>query len=686
MDGSQGLGAVEIGVDIGGTFTDVVCAAADGSLRLIKIPTTRGNQSAAVRQAMDHMVARWGVRPAEIGRFAHGTTAATNAVLERKGAVTGLLTTAGFRDVLEIGRQYRREMYDLDLKPGAPTFLIPGARRKGVRERIGSDGAVVVPLDEASVRQAVAELLDDGVETIAVAFLFSFIEPAHERRAREIIREMAPHLDVSLSSEVDPAFREYERTCVTAFDAYVKPVLRRYLEAMEADLAAAGVAAPLQVMQSRGGLSRAATACERPVRLFLSGPAAGVIGGQAVGRMAAIHDLITIDIGGTSSDIALITGGQPVVRNEGLIDGYAVRVPMVDVNAIGAGGGSIAWIDGAGGLRVGPQSAGSEPGPACYGRGGLQATVTDASIVLGYIDPAYFAGGTLALDPALARRAVEDTVARPLGLTLEQAATGIHRVINGQMAEGIRLVSIRRGIDPRGYTLVALGGGGGLHATALAEELGMKRVLVPLYPGVLSACGLLSAPTEHEVSTGFHRVLQATRVEDMQATFAELDERARGLMAREALAAPPEVGHFADLCYVGQSYYLEIPVGDLGPGTLERMYRDFLEAHDRIYGHASDSPVRIANLRTVHRSGAARDVLAAPYVPGPGPARKGTRRILVADVSEMLEASVWDRLALAPGTVVAGPAIVEQMDTTTLIGPGWTGEVAADGNLILTSR
>ncbi|MGE0718322.1 MAG: hydantoinase/oxoprolinase family protein [Alphaproteobacteria bacterium] len=685
MDGSIEQ-AIEIGVDIGGTFTDVVCAAPDGSLRLIKIPTTRGNQSAAVRQAMEEMVGRWGIRPSSVGRFAHGTTAATNAVLERKGAATGLLTTEGFRDVLEIGRQYRREMYDLDLKPGAPTFLIPGARRKVVRERIGADGGIVVPLDEDSVRRAVAELVADGVETIAVAFLFSFVNPAHERRVREIVAEMAPTVAVSLSCEVDPAFREYERTCVTAFDAYVKPVLRRYLEAMEADLAGIGVPAPLQVMQSRGGLSRAATACERPVRLFLSGPAAGVIGGEAVGRMAGIGDLVTIDIGGTSSDIALITGGRPAVRNEGLIDGYAVRVPMVDVNAIGAGGGSIAWIDGAGGLRVGPHSAGSEPGPACYGRGGTEATVTDASVVLGYIDPAYFAGGNLKLDPALARKAVEETVAGPLGLTLEQAATGIHRVINGQMAEGIRLVSIRRGIDPRGYTLVPLGGGGGLHATALADELGMKRVLVPLYPGVLSACGLLSAPTEHEVSTGFHRVLQETRVEDMATTFAELDERCGRLMAGEVLAQPPQVRHFADLCYVGQSYYLEIAVDELGPGTLAAMHRDFLEAHDRIYGHASDSPVRIANLRTVHRSDAGRDLLAAPYVPKAGPALKGRRPILVPDVGETLEATVWERAALQPGTEIAGPAIIEQMDTTTLVGPGWTGRVEADGNLILTSR
>ena len=293
-----------------------------------------------------------------------------------------------------IGRQFRSDMYNLNFLPSAPVFLVPGELRKGVRERIAASGDVIIPIDEASLRLSIRELIDKGVEAIAVAFLFSFVNPAHERRAAVLLAELAPNIPVSISSEVDPAFREYERTCITAFDAYVKPVLRTYIETMESELSALGVPAPLQIMQSRGGLSRADTACERPVRLFLSGPAAGVVGAQTIGSALKIPNLITMDVGGTSCDIALIENERPLIRNEGLIDGYTVRVPMVDVNAIGAGGGSIAWIDGAGGLHVGPQSAGSDPGPACYGRNGQKPTVTDASIVLGYIDPAYFANGT----------------------------------------------------------------------------------------------------------------------------------------------------------------------------------------------------------------------------------------------------------------------------------------------------
>src|SRR5581483_9074474 len=342
----------EIGVDIGGTFTDVVCAGSDGSLRLTKIATTGRDPSAGVERALDLMAREWAIPPAAIARFVHGTTVATNAVLEAKGATIGLLTTAGFKDVLEIGRQMRHAMYDLVLRPEAPVFLAPGARRKEVRERLDAEGRVLVPLDEASVESAVEALLAEGVAAIAVCFLFSFRNPAHERRAREIIERVAPGVMVSLSSEVDPAFREYERTAVTAFDAYIKPVVDRYLARMERDLATAGVPAPLQIMQSRGGIASSRIARRRPVRLFLSGPAAGVMGGLAVGRELALQDLITVDIGGTSCDIALVSGGAPLIRAEGEIGGYSVRVPMVDVTAIGSGGGSIAWLDDAGSLRV----------------------------------------------------------------------------------------------------------------------------------------------------------------------------------------------------------------------------------------------------------------------------------------------------------------------------------------------
>jgi N-methylhydantoinase A len=646
--------------------------------------TTRADPSAAVLSAIDHMVTQWNVRPSEIAHILHGTTIATNAVLERKGARIGLLTTAGFKDVLEIGRQMRHQIYSVILEPEAPIFLAPGKFRKEVRERIGADGAVRVPLDEASVITAVDELAAAGVQAIAVCYLFSFRNPAHEQRTRALIAECYPDLLVSLSSDVDPAFREFERTAVTAFDAYIKPVIHRYIEHLETGLRQAGIAAPLQIMQSRGGLSSAEVARQRPVRLFMSGPAAGVIGGTITGRMAGAEDLITIDIGGTSSDIALVSKGDPVIRPEGLIDGFTVRVPMVDVNAIGAGGGSIAWLDAAGGLRVGPQSAVSDPGPAAYGRGGEDATVTDASLVLGYLDPSYFAGGTVALDAARAHEVIARKVAGPMGMTVEHAALGIHRVINAQMVEGIRLVSIRQGFDPRKFTLVALGGAGPLHATALARELGIARIVIPRFPGVLSAAGLLAARVEHEVSTAFRGRIDQVPLDAISETLRGLDARCAALMAHEGVApGGTAVRYFADVWYVGQSYFLEVPFYPGDPDPLERLYRDFVAVHDRVYGYATDSPAEIVNLRATHATGGADSLGEGAYAPAPGEAEKTPRQILVAGSAMPLRARVYDRASLPVGMTLHGPAIIEQTDTTTLLEPGWSAEVAADGNLIL---
>ncbi len=676
-----------IGVDIGGTFTDVVARDASGRLHFTKLPTTRGDESAAVLRAITLMAGEWRIAPASITRFAHGTTVATNAVLERKGARIGLITTSGFKDVIEIGRQMRRSMYSIVLEPETPGFLAPGSRRKEVRERIAADGSVVTPLDQDDVRRAADALAADGVEAIAICFLFAFANPTHERRARDIVASVHPHLKLSISCEVDPAFREYERTVVTAFDAYVKPVIDRYLARLEHGLDASGISAPLQVMQSRGGLMASEIARQRPVRLFLSGPAAGVIGAQQAGRSAGIEDLITIDIGGTSSDIALIARGKALVRQEGLVDGYPVRVPMVDVNSIGAGGGSIAWLDKAGGLRVGPHSAGSEPGPACYGRGGKRATVTDASIVLGYIDPAYFAGGSLKLEPALAREAIAETIATPLGMSVEAAARGIHRVINAQMAEGIRLVSLRQGIDPRRFALLPLGGGGALHATSLARDLHITRIVVPRHPGVLSAAGLLAAPVEHEVSQALGRALSATNLGEVKSALAALDVQAAALMARERLGDATQARlYFADVCYIGQGYTIEVPLRLDTAAPLDSLYEDFLIAHDLVYGHATRTPARIVNLRSLHRAEGLASIEAKLVATEPGDPRKGIRRILVAESSTPLDAAIYARAQMPVGFTLSGPAIIEQDDTTTLVEPGWCGIVDAAGNLLLTAQ
>ncbi len=674
----------DIGIDIGGTFTDLVCRRRGEPMLTAKIVSTRRHPDEAVMQAVRFMVENWNIAPEEVGRFLHGTTVATNAVLERNGARLGLLTTAGFKDVLEIGRQMRRELYGIILKPQTPVFLAPGKYRREIPERIGSKGEEVTRLDEEAVRSAVHDLVEAGAQAIAVCYLFSFQNPEHELRTREIIAETFPGLTVSLSCEVDPAFREYERTVVTAFDAYMKPTIDRYMGRIEGGLGKAGIGAPLQVMQSRGGLAISSVARRRPVRLFMSGPAAGVIGGTIVGGMAGAQDLITVDIGGTSCDIALVDGGRPVIRPEGSIDGYTVRVPMVDVNAIGSGGGSIAWLDAGGGLRVGPESAGADPGPAAYGRGGEMPTVTDASLVLGYLNPSFFAGGTVGLDIDKARGAVLLKVAKPLGLGLEEAALGIHRVVNTQIAEGIRLVSIRRGIDPRRFTLVALGGAGPVHATALASELNIDRVVIPRHPGVLSAAGLLAAPIEHEVSTAFPMPLEQVTLASLREALGDLDDECAVLMALEGVSTDQVgIAYFADMWYLGQSYHLEVPIRLDEPDPLVRLYDDFLEVHDRVYGHAARAPAGIVNLRTIHSTAAGESLGDGQFAAGDGKPVKGERVIRVAAEPGEVAARVYDRANMEASLRLEGPAIVEQADTTTLVEPGWTGEVAPDGNLIL---
>ena len=676
---------LDIGIDIGGTFTDVVCRFADGSLKQFKLPTTRADPAEAVRHAIAHMVATWAIAPSDIARFVHGTTVATNAVLERKGATIGVITSEGFSDVLEIGRGNRREIYDTVMLPQTPVFLAPRAMRRGVPERLSVAGEVVTPLDESALKQAVIELKASGATAIAVSFLFSYLDPRHEQRTRELIREVDESLYVSLSSDVDPAFREYERMTVTAFDAYVKPVLDAYLNGMEQNLAADGVTAPLQIMQSRGGVCSATVARRRPVRMFLSGPAAGAIGGALVGKRVGEQNAITVDIGGTSCDIALISNGIPMIRADGVIDRFPVRVAMVDVNAIGSGGGSIAWLDASGSLRVGPHSAGSEPGPVCYGRGASEPTVTDASVVLGYLNPDYFAGGALTLNPQLAHEAIHERIALPMGYSVEQAALGIHRVVNAQMAEGIRLMSINRGVDPREYALVALGGAGPLHACALAEELYMTRVVIPSRPGVLSAIGLLAAPVEHESFVAYTKRFDDAHADDIMDQLRKLDIQCTALMKTDGVRPDAvRIEYAADVCYIGQSYYLEVRIDAADPTTmLDTLYRDFVVVHERIYGHSTQSPARIVNLRSVHRAGGGVD-LRESATAGSGLHAKGQRKLLLPGSADAVTADIYDRATLAADTEIAGPAIVEQTDTTTLVLPGWRAKRIATGDIIMT--
>ena len=675
---------MQIGVDIGGTFTDIVALDRSGRLALTKVPSTPKDLLDGITAAVTKVLALAGGKPGDVERFVHGTTIATNAVLEQKGAVAALLTTEGFEDVLELGRMKRSRMYDLQMDPETPTFLAPRRRRIGIRERLDARGRVLVPLSEADVRAAVTRLRAQGVQAIAVCYLFSFVNPANERRTREIIAEVAPEISVSLSSDVDPTFREYERLCVTAFDAYLGPVVKRYLAGLADTLRALGIPGVPLIMRSRGGIVSAALAAEQPVTLFLSGPAGGVIGAGFAAERSGVRDFVSLDMGGTSNDVAVVRDGTPLLASEGAIGPYPVRTPMVDVNTIGAGGGSVAWIDAAGGLRVGPRSAGADPGPACYGRGGDEATVTDASVVLGYLNPARFAGGTVTLDVAAAERAVA-AIGRRLGVDPVAAAAGIHRVVNARIADQIRLVTIKRGYDPRQFSLVVLGGAGPVHGAALAAEMGMAEVLVPEAPGVLAAFGLLAAAIEHHHA----RTLQArTDVADLAAVnrcLGELDAAGRGRMREEGVPADQvRVAYTADMRYVGQAYELEVPIAL--PITREGMpeiLAAFHAVHERVYGYArTQQPVEFVNFRAVHTYPLPRPVVtpAARATGSLADARLGKRR---AYFGAFVPTAIYERARLPLGARLAGPAIVEQDDTTTVIPPGVTARVDDAGNLRL---
>lgn len=674
----------EIGIDTGGTFTDVVCYRQGEPILTTKIPSTPEDPSRAIMGALAHARGEWSIDPKSINTFGHGTTVATNAVIERKGGAVGLLTTAGFTDVLEIGRQMRHKLYETLLMPETPVFLAPGYRRKGIDERINNKGNVITPLNEHSVIEAVRELVKSGVETIAVVYLFSFLNPRHELRTRDLVSAEFPDLKISLSHEVDPTFREYERTVVTAFDAYLKPVVDDYLARLKTELSTVEAPNEPMIMQCRGGLSGVSTARQRPVRLFLSGPAAGVVGAAAVGEELDQTNLISVDIGGTSSDIALIENAKPKLHSEGKIDGYPVRVNMVDVNAIGAGGGSLIWFDTAGGLRVGPDSAGANPGPACYGMGGKQATVTDASVVLGFLNPEYFAGGSITLNASRSFDIIEKDVAKRLGLSALEAAQGIHRIINAQMAEGIRKVSIQRGYDPRDFALIALGGAGPVHGTALADELNIKKVIVPRHPGVLSAMGLLLAPIEHEAMCSVQKDFQDLDLGEIVKALSDLDIRCEELLTCEgadiSLAA---VRHLADVCYVGQAHSLEVALDINHEAPLEQLFLNFKLEHDRIYGHSMEAPARIVNLRSVHSVKRTTKITISESSLSGDQSSKAVRDIMLLDNTKPEQVQIFRREKLAIEKIIEGPAIIEQSDTTTVVGRHWRATVKNTLDLLL---
>ncbi len=669
-----------VGVDVGGTFTDLfLFDEATGRATVGKVPSTRG------READGFAAGIAALAPLDaITAIVHGTTVGTNALLERKGAKAGLITTAGFRDVLEMRRRDRRQTWGLT---GTFTPVIPRDMRLEVEERMLADGTVHTPLDVEAVRAAARDLLARGAEALCIVFLHAYANPAHERAALDAVRAIWPNPHVAASHGILMELREFERTSTTALNAVLQPVVGGYLATLDARLRDGGFAGEFLVVQSNGGVMSAETARALPVRTALSGPAAGVIAAARIATAAGYPDVITGDVGGTSFDVSLVAGGEPALAAQTTLDfGTVIRTPMIEITTIGAGGGSIARVDAAGLLAVGPESAGSIPGPACYGQGGTRPTVTDANVVLGRINAERPIGGGLArLDTDAAARALEEHVGRPLGLDAVAAAEAVIRVANALMARALRLVSVERGHDPARFSLMPFGGGGALHAGALIREVGLARALIPRYPGVTSALGCVMADMRHDRVRTLNRPLDTLDAEDLGA---EMDAAARDLFAlldRAGVAfTARRATHELDMSYVGQTHTVAVPLPD-GPPTRGTILIAFEATYRAAYGRTLPGPVRVLNLRSAAIGERPRvDLLSlapAPDATVEG-ARRGTRRIRFAEWSD---ATVWDRLALPVGGAVAGPAVLEQPDTTILIEPGQRGRVDRFGNLVLVA-
>jgi N-methylhydantoinase A len=677
--------------DIGGTFTDIVVRG-NGAVRTLKVSSTPDDYSSAILGAVRELRESFGIEPRSIEAVVHATTVATNTILEHKGAKTALVTTEGFRDVLEMRRLRIPVMYDLQYDKPPP--LVPRRLRFEVAERLGPRGEVKKPLDEAQVAALADRLLAEGVESVAVCLLHSYADAAHERRTGEILRR---RLDgsayVTLSSDILPEIREYERTSTAVVNAYIGPIVRRYVSALSSRLKAAGVDGPLHIMQSNGGTMSAAAAADKPAFLVESGPAAGVIACADIARSAGLGNVISFDMGGTTAKAAIVEDGEPARTTEYEVGaginvssklvkggGYAIKLPFIDISEIGAGGGSIVSVDLAGSIRVGPRSAGAVPGPACYGLGGTEATFTDAAVVLGYLNPQYLVGGKLKIDAARSRQAIERKVAKPMNLGLLEAAYGVYSIAVATMTRAVKAVSTYRGRDPRDFGLVAFGGNGPVVAVAIARELEMRRVLIPPAPGVFSAAGLLFSNVEH---TRQQSVLRPTRELDARAlasAFAALEAGALQGMAEEGIARSRiTLKRFADLRYTGQAFELTVPADDAGPAALEAAFH---AEHERTYGHSSQGdPVDLINLRVVAcaapqgKEGFAERLKQA-QAPAAG---KGARQAFFA--GKLLDTPVLSRAGLKKKT--RGPLIVEEFDATCVVPPGAAAALDAHGNILI---
>lgn len=681
-----------VGVDSGGTFTDVCLFDEDeGRVEVWKVSSTPDDPSRGIAQGVDEgirlVVPDQGEKAgAAVSYFGHGTTVATNALIQHRGVATGLVTSDGFRDLLEIGRQKRPDLYDM--QADKPPTLVSRDLRHEVPERVRHDGSIETVLDEDRVRAAARALKAAGVKAIAVSFLYGFIRPEHERRAVAILREEHPDAFISAGHEIAPEFREFERLSTVVLNAYLGPVMRNYIERLTPRLSALGVTATPHLTQSNGGVIGFSTAADMPVRTVLSGPSTGVVGAQAIGKLAGFEDLITFDMGGTSTDVALLTGGLCKLTSEAVIHGYPVKAPMLDIHTVGAGGGSIAHIDAGGFLKVGPRSCGADPGPVCYDRGNTEPATTDANVVLQTLNPDYLLGGRMAVRQDLAKASIA-ALADKLGLGVMETAQGIISVVTANMARAIRVISVQRGYDPRDYTMMAFGGAGPLHAARLAKELDMKRVLVPRNPGILCAMGLLL--TDLRADFAATKLLPATSAstEEVAQVFARLTRRAEDWFHEEEIDAPARrLTRTADMRYAGQNYELAVPLPD-GPitaATIQALAAGFADSHKQRYGFiAEGEPVQLVTLR-LEATGVVPKAELKAYPDG-GPDASGAvigrRPVWFPEAGDFVDTPVYGRDKLEPGNRFTGPAIVEQMDTTTVVPPGMTARIDAYLNLIM---
>jgi N-methylhydantoinase A len=671
----------KIGIDVGGTFTDLVAVDESGRVVHTKTASTPQDQSVGVMDGLALLAAALDTQLApmlgDTERIFHGTTVATNALLERKGARVGLLTTEGHIDVLEMREGLKDDRYNLRMPPPEP--LVPRDRRLGVEERIRADGRVEKALSTASLSGAIHALKKDKVDSVAVCYFHSYRDPTHERMTGEAVRAAMPNSYVSLSAEVVPQIKEYERTCTTVVNAYVGPALELYLKRLEVRLREAGYDGPLLIIQSHGGVATVADAISLAAGAVLSGPAGGVAGSRHAARLIGFGDLIPFDMGGTSTDISLITGGEPAISSDRRLAGHRVGLQSLDIVSIGAGGGSIAKVDAGGVLHVGPESAGAMPGPACYGRGGTVATVTDANVVLGYLNAANFLGGRAKLDAAAAETAV-DKIAESLGIDRMTAAEGIHRVINTRMAEGVRLVSVRRGIDPRRYALLSFGGAAGLHITDIARQLDLRRVIVPRLAAVLSAWGMLATDLRYELARTHIGDASALAPEDLRRMFDEMEADGRARLAAARFDGPVRTRRSADMRYGEQIFEIAVeldPVDWSRSDLVQQMAEAFHVRHEELYTYA------LRDQEAVLVNGRVAAIGALPALPGEPPRQVASasspisqRRVYLGGWTDI---PVFDFDGLGAGQIVKGPAIIESATTTVLLRSGDCAEATSLG-------